>query len=71
MYAGFILRHFQHMAGASFDAAPASGAIGFNHTDDQVPVPPLLPPAVQMKENPQQDYNSCADISYVHSSYPF
>jgi hypothetical protein len=50
MYSGFILEHFQYASCASSDATPASGAIIFDNMDDFVSV---LPPAVQVAENPQ------------------
>jgi hypothetical protein len=59
MFSGFIFYHFQHMAPASFDATPAPGTITVHNTDDFVPV---LPPAVTVAENPQQNYNSYTDI---------
>jgi hypothetical protein len=63
MYSGFILYHFQYTARASFDATPTSATIIFNNTDDFVPV---LPSAVQVAENPQQDYNTYTNIYCIH-----
>jgi hypothetical protein len=50
MYSDFVRYHFQHASRTSFDAAPASATIAFNNTDYFVSV---LPPAVQVTENPQ------------------
>jgi hypothetical protein len=64
MFSGFIFYHFQHMALASFDATPASGAAAGHNTDDFVPV---LPPAMQVEGNPQKEHSSYSNIHYIHS----
>jgi hypothetical protein len=51
------------MAGTSFDATPAGGTVTFNNANDAVPV---LPPAVQAAQNPQQEQNSRTNIYHIH-----
>jgi hypothetical protein len=51
------------VAPASFDATLASGAATVHNTDGFVPV---LPPAMQVEGNPQQEHRSYANIYYIH-----
>jgi hypothetical protein len=59
MYSRFVFYHFQHVAGASFDATPATGATACNNADNPVPVF-LLP--VQVEGYPQENSNACLNI---------
>jgi hypothetical protein len=58
-----VPHRFQYTPGTPLDATPASGTVAFVNTNDAIPV---LLPAVQAAQSPQQKHNSQTNINCIH-----
>jgi hypothetical protein len=63
MYSRFIFHQLQHAPRAPFDATPAPDTAAFNSANNLIPV---LPPAVQVAQRPQQEHSAHANIHDIH-----